>query len=87
MTTRIGLSTSSVYPESTAHAFAHAAHLGYDAVEVMVGIDALSQQELVVGVYLADVAPEASGPKPPHLREEFRAKGPSNYAHGKQETM
>ncbi len=40
----VGLSTSSVYPESTAHAFAWAARLGYDAVEVMVGIDALSQQ-------------------------------------------
>ncbi|WP_340539724.1 sugar phosphate isomerase/epimerase family protein [Nocardioides sp. GXZ039] len=42
--TRIGLSSSSVYPESTAHAFTYAASLGYDAVEVMVGIDALSQQ-------------------------------------------
>jgi sugar phosphate isomerase/epimerase len=42
--TRVGLSTSSVYPESTAHAFTYAAGLGYDAVEVMVGIDALSQQ-------------------------------------------
>ncbi len=41
--TRIGLSTSSVYPESTAHAFGYAAKVGYDAVEVMV-IDALSQQ-------------------------------------------
>ncbi len=41
---RIGLSTSSVYPESTAHAFSYAASLGYDAVEVMVGMDALSQQ-------------------------------------------
>ena len=40
----IGLSTTSVYPESTAHAFTYAAQLGYDAVEVMVGIDALSQQ-------------------------------------------
>ena len=40
----IGLSTASVYPESTAHAFGWAASLGYDAVEVMVGIDALSQQ-------------------------------------------
>lgn len=41
---RIGLSSASVYPESTAHAFAYAAGLGYDAVEVMVGMDALSQQ-------------------------------------------
>ena len=40
----IGLSTASVYPESTAHAFGWAARLGYDAVEVMVGIDSLSQQ-------------------------------------------
>ena len=40
----IGLSTASVYPESTAHAFSYAARLGYDAVEVMVGIDSLSQQ-------------------------------------------
>ncbi len=45
---RIGLSTSSVYPESTAHAFAYAADLGYDAVEVMVGMDALSQQVAAV---------------------------------------
>ena len=44
MSGRIGLSTASVYPESSAHAFAYAAGLGYDAIEVMVGIDALSQQ-------------------------------------------
>ncbi len=42
--TRVGLSTVSVYPESTAHAFAYASVLGYDAVEVMVGVDGLSQQ-------------------------------------------
>ena len=46
---RIGLSTSSVYPESTAHGFAWAASVGYEAVEVMVGIDALSQQVEAVG--------------------------------------
>ena len=40
----IALSTASVYPESTAHAFGWAASLGYDAVEAMVGIDTLSQQ-------------------------------------------
>ncbi len=40
----IGLSTASSYPESTAHGFGWAASLGYDAVEVMVGIDALSQE-------------------------------------------
>jgi len=48
MAPRIGLSTASVYPESTAHAFGYAAQLGYDAVEVMVGIDALSQQTSAV---------------------------------------
>ncbi|GGU24240.1 sugar phosphate isomerase/epimerase family protein [Nocardioides albus] len=40
----IALSTVSTYPESTAHGFAYAAEVGYDGVEVMVGIDALSQQ-------------------------------------------
>jgi sugar phosphate isomerase/epimerase len=45
---RIGLSTVSVYPESSAHAFSYAATLGYDTVEVMVGIDALSQQTSAV---------------------------------------
>lgn len=44
----IALSTASVYPESSAHAFTYAATLGYDAVEVMVGIDALSQQTSAV---------------------------------------
>ncbi len=48
MAPRIGLSTVSVYPESSAHAFGYAARLGYDAVEVMVGIDALSQQTSAV---------------------------------------
>ena len=37
------LSTASVYPETTTHAFEYAERLGYDAVEVMVGIDVVSQ--------------------------------------------
>ena len=37
------LSTASVYPESVAHGFEYAARLGYDAVEVMVSIDQISQ--------------------------------------------
>src|SRR6478609_2385673 len=45
---RIGLSTVSVYPESSAHAFSYAATLGYDSIEVMVGIDALSQQTAAI---------------------------------------
>lgn len=39
----VGLSTSSVFPESTAVAFELASSLGYDGVEVMVGTDAMSQ--------------------------------------------
>lgn len=40
--TPVVLSTSSVYPEPTAAAFALASRLGYDGVEVMVGMDATS---------------------------------------------
>jgi sugar phosphate isomerase/epimerase len=40
---RVGLSTASVYPESTAAGFELAARLGYDGVEVMVWTDPVSQ--------------------------------------------
>lgn len=43
MAAKFALSTASVYPESVAHGFEYAARLGYDAVEVMVSIDAISQ--------------------------------------------
>jgi sugar phosphate isomerase/epimerase len=43
MKPRVGLSTSSVYPEGTAAAFEISARLGYDGVEVMVGTDSVSQ--------------------------------------------
>lgn len=43
MTTRVLLSSSSVFPEPTAAAFQLAAALGYDGVEVMVWTDAVSQ--------------------------------------------
>lgn len=39
----------------------------------------------VVGPYLADAKTDATRPTPAHFRERFRAKGPSNYPHGKQE--
>ena len=39
----IGLSTASVYPQNTEAAFAYAAELGFDGVELMVWGDALSQ--------------------------------------------
>ncbi len=38
-TVKVGLSTSSVYPESTASGFELARRLDYDGVELMVGID------------------------------------------------
>lgn len=43
MASLVGLSTSSVFPESTETAFKMAAEVGYDGVEVMVGTDAASQ--------------------------------------------
>lgn len=43
------------------------------------------QRSIVVGAYLADARMGARGPEPIHFREAFRTRGPSNYAHGKQE--
>lgn len=48
-------------------------------------LDADAQAHLVVGAYLADAIAGPNGPEPSHFREEFRTRGPSNYAHGKQE--
>lgn len=50
-------------------------------------IEASQQQDMVVGVYLADVDTAKGAPAPTHFREAFRATGPSNYAHGKQERL
>lgn len=47
-------------------------------------IFASQQSATTVGVYLADAKSGPNGPEPVHFREEFRRKGPSNYAHGKQ---
>jgi len=38
----------------------------------------------VVGCYLADARQTPHGLEPAHFREDFRRRGPSNYAHGKQ---
>lgn len=46
---------------------------------------AQSQSDRVVGAYLAEARPGSDGPAPVHFREAFRARGPSNYPHGKQE--
>src|ERR671933_2304995 len=40
----VALSTASVYPQTCADAFAFAADLGYDGVEVMVWTDPISQE-------------------------------------------
>ncbi len=50
-------------------------------------IDASQQHDSIVGAYLADVDTAAGIPAPTHFREAFRANGPSNYAHGKQERL
>ncbi|MFU8880909.1 MAG: DUF2849 domain-containing protein [Rhodobacterales bacterium] len=50
-------------------------------------LEAQQQAGTVVGAYLADVIPGKDGPQPAHFREDFRRKGPSNYAHGKQESI
>ena len=42
-----------------------------------------AQRLIVVGAYLADAKAGPNGPEPTHFREEFRTRGPSNYAHGK----
>lgn len=41
-------------------------------------LDAERQKNVVVGPYLADMAPTGHGPVPTHFREAFRASGPSN---------
>ncbi len=45
---------------------------------------AAGQGQRVVGAALADARPGPEGPEPVHFREAFRARGPSNYPHGKQ---
>lgn len=47
-------------------------------------LEAETQAGEVVGAYLAEVKLTPDGPAPIHFREDFRATGPSNYAHGKQ---
>ena len=47
-------------------------------------MDAETQAHIIAGAYLADAVAGANGPEPTHFREDFRTRGPSNYAHGKQ---
>ena len=66
---------------------AQAALMGDAATAEAALRDAQARAHEVVGVYLADAKPGANGPEPTHFREEFRTRGPSNHAHGKQETQ
>lgn len=50
-------------------------------------LHAEAQRDRIVGAYLADARQGAAGPEPVHFREAFRATGPSNYRHGKQEAQ
>ncbi len=45
---------------------------------------ATGQADRLVGAYLAPARHGPNGPEPAHFREAFRARGPSNYPHGKQ---
>ena len=49
-------------------------------------LEASARTSEVVGVYLSPVD-TAQGIAPIHFREAFRAIGPSNYSHGKQERI
>jgi hypothetical protein len=46
-----------------------------------------TQPDVLVGAYLANAEMQNGHPAPTHFREEFRTRGPSNYAHGKQESI
>jgi len=50
-------------------------------------IEATQQTGEIVGAYLAEVKLSGGVPVPAHFRENFRATGPSNYRHGKQEAF
>ncbi len=47
-------------------------------------LEAQARQDEIAGAYLADAKQGPHGPEATHFREEFRTRGPSNYAHGKQ---
>jgi len=47
-------------------------------------LEAKARRHEIAGAYLADAVATDEGPAPIHFREDFRTRGPSNYAHGKQ---
>ncbi|WP_071798723.1 DUF2849 domain-containing protein [Natronohydrobacter thiooxidans] len=61
------------------------AELFTDQAAAEAALDAANAQpDRLVGAYLAPARSGPDGPEPAHFREEFRARGPSNYLHGKQ---
>ena len=71
---------------SRAHGDAAVAHTQEDVDALL---EAAQAQALkIVGPYLADtILDDAGRPAPAHFRETFRTRGPSNYLHGKQESL
>lgn len=67
------------------HEIAEAELLDDEAHAQLRLLSAQRQRDRVVGAYLAEARRGPNGPEPVHLREAFRARGPSNYRHGKQE--
>ena len=67
---------------SRSHRDAQLFHDGDSAAEELAAAQA--QTERLVGAYLAPAHAGPDGPEPAHFRETFRARGPSNYRHGKQ---
>ena len=47
-------------------------------------LEAQARVDEIARAYLAEATDGPDGPAPTHFREEFRTRGPSNYAHGKQ---
>ncbi len=50
-------------------------------------LEAQARFDEIAGAYLADAEATSDGPAPTHFREAFRTRGPSNYAHGKQQDI
>lgn len=63
----------------------HAAELIEDEAHAQMRLLDGQRAKIAVGAYLADAKAGPNGPEPVHFREGFRARGPSNYPHGKQE--
>ena len=45
---------------------------------------ATAEAHRIVGPYLADISCGSGGPRPAHLREQIRTRGPSNDPHARQ---